>query len=63
MIPNIVFSIKDPKEGSPHKTIDGKVGGGRAYGRNQRERRARMPPPPATVPRQAAPYETAASSR
>jgi hypothetical protein len=36
--------------------------GGRAYGRNQRERRARMPPPPATVPPRAAPCETAAAA-
>ena len=37
--------------------------GGRAYGRNQRDRRAQMPsPPPATVPPRAAPRETAAQA-
>jgi hypothetical protein len=33
--------------------------GGRAYGRNQRDRRAQLPPPPAPAPRQVAPRETA----
>ena len=36
--------------------------GGRAYGRNQRDRRAQMPTPPATVPPRAAPRETAAQA-
>ena len=36
--------------------------GGRAYGRNQRDRRARMPTPPATVPRRAVPGETTAEA-
>ena len=37
--------------------------GGRAYGRNQRDRRAQMPtPPPASVPQRAAPRETAAQA-
>ncbi len=37
--------------------------GGRAYGRNQRDRRAQMPsPPPATVPPRAVPRETAAQA-
>jgi hypothetical protein len=36
--------------------------GGRAYGRNQRARRARMPPPPPAVPLPAAPQETTAQA-
>jgi hypothetical protein len=36
--------------------------GGRAYGRNQRDRRARMPTPPASVPGRVAPSETAAQA-
>ena len=36
--------------------------GGRAYGRNQRARRARMPTPPATVPQRAVPGETTAEA-
>jgi hypothetical protein len=36
--------------------------GGRAYGRNQRNRRAQMPTPPATVPPRAVPRETAAQA-
>ncbi len=36
--------------------------GGRAYGRNQRERRAGMHTPPATVPPRVAPRETAAQA-
>jgi hypothetical protein len=36
--------------------------GGRAYGRNQRARRARMPMPPAALPWHAAPQETTATA-
>ena len=36
--------------------------GGRAYGRNRRDRRAHLPPPPAPAPRQVAPRETAAQA-
>jgi hypothetical protein len=36
--------------------------GGRAYGRNQRDRRARMAPAPAPAPRPVAPCETAAQA-
>ena len=36
--------------------------GGRAYGRNQRDRRAKLPPPPAPAPRSVAPHETAAQA-
>jgi len=36
--------------------------GGRAYGRNQRARRALMPTPPAPIPGRAAPQETTAQA-
>jgi hypothetical protein len=36
--------------------------GGRAYGRNQRGRRAQMPPAPAPAARSVAPRETAAQA-
>ena len=36
--------------------------GGRAYGRNQRDRRAQLPPAPAPAPRPVAPCETAAQA-
>ena len=36
--------------------------GGKAYGRNQRARRARMAPPPAPVPSPVAPLETTAQA-
>src|ERR1700684_3186842 len=36
--------------------------GGRAYGRNQRDRRAQMPTPPSSVRRRVAPSETAAQA-
>jgi hypothetical protein len=36
--------------------------GGRAYGRNQRDRRAQLPPPLAPAPRPGAPHETAAQA-
>jgi hypothetical protein len=36
--------------------------GGKAHGRNQRARRALVPPPPETVPPRAVPRETAAEA-